>query len=87
MLSEICSNLLQSKILSSGNIVIILAQEKGQEGMKKRQGRRRDCQISITIRQRQKILTLYQIISSFMTLKEMHFENVKKQKEEKKNWI
>ena len=35
-------------------------------------------QIGITIRQTQKPLTLYRKDSSFMTLKEVHIENVKK---------
>ena len=38
----------------------------------------RHRQIGITIRQTQKPLTLYQKDSSFMALKEVHIENVKK---------
>ena len=47
---------------------------------KKKQGGRSGspCQIGIAIRQTQKPLSLYQKDSTFMTLKEVHIENVKK---------
>ena len=57
-------------------LVIILDQEKGREAWKRGREEGAHCEISITIRKRQKTLTLYQISSSFMTLKEIHLENV-----------
>ena len=39
------------------------------------------CQITLTVGLRQKYVTLYQVSSRFMTLKEMNFENLKKKGE------